>query len=287
MNGVQLAVSLPLSSQQCRESSVNAFHASRKGHGFHSRLRRIVRRATICPPRRSDLTTPLRYAVYHLPSDPDFSAFSSAWLGWDAETGREPPAPDLPPLPLPRAQITDEPRRYGFHATLKAPFRLAPGTTPQALDSSLADLASQLAPVTLTGLALTPIGRFLALTPADPSAALQDLAARCVAALDCFRAPLTPDDIARRRPDRLTPNQRSLLDRWGYPYVMEEFRFHMTLTGPLDPEPAATVAAILAPRLAALAPRPYRIDALCLLAEGPDRRFRLVRRHPLTASPAT
>ncbi|QYZ69790.1 DUF1045 domain-containing protein [Neotabrizicola shimadae] len=233
------------------------------------------------------MTIDPRFAVYHLPSDADFFAFSSAWLGWDAVAGTEPPAPDLPPLPLPRAQITDEPRRYGFHATLKAPFRLAPGTTAEALDAALAVLATRLAPVTLTGLALTPVGRFLALTPADPSDALQDLAARCVADLDRFRAPLTPEDIARRRPDRLTPNQRRLLDLWGYPYVMDEFRFHMTLTGPLDPEPAAAVAAILEPHLAALAPRPYRIDALCLVAEGPDNRFRLVSRHLLTASPAT
>lgn len=228
-----------------------------------------------------------RYAVYHLASARGLAAFSAAWLGWDAETGREPAPPDLSPLPLPRDQIIAEPQRYGFHATVKAPFRLAPGTDVDTLDAALASLAATLAPVTLSGLSLTRIGHFLALTPDAPSPPLQDLAARCVTALDGFRAPLTPEDIARRRPERLTANQRALLDRWGYPYVMEEFRFHMTLTGPLDPEHAADVAAILAPWLLPLLPRPYTIDALCLLAEGPDRRFRLIRRHPLTASPAT
>ena len=228
----------------------------------------------------------LRYAVYHLASVPELAALSAAWLGWDVETGRVPPPPDLPPLPLPHADITEEPRRYGFHATLKAPFRLAEGTAPAALDAAVAALAATLAPVVLSGLSLAQIGRFLALTPEAPSPPLQALAACCVEALDPFRAPLTAEEIARRRPERLTLNQRALLDRWGYPFVMEEFRFHMTLTGPLDAGPAAEIAAVLAPRFAAVTPRPYTIDALCLLAEGADKRFRLVRRYPLTASPA-
>lgn len=228
-----------------------------------------------------------RYAVYHLTSAPDLAAFSAAWLGWDAETGHEPPPPDLPPLPLSREVITEEARRYGFHATLKAPFRLAPGTDPVRLDSAVAALAAKLAPVTLPRLSLSQIGRFLALTPDAPSSRLQDLAARCVQGLDSFRAPLTPEDIARRRPAGLTPRQRALLDQWGYPFVMEEFRFHMTLTGPLDSGPAAEVAAILAPRLLGFLPQPYVVDSICLLEEGPDKRFRLLGRHPLTASPAT
>ena len=33
----------------------------------------------------------------------------------------------------------------------------------------------------------------------------------------------------------LTDRQEALLTQWGYPYVMEEFRFHITLTGALDP----------------------------------------------------
>ena len=255
LNDVQLAPNLPLSSQQRRESSVNAVHAARKCHGFHSRC------ATTCP------QPPIRYAVYHLASARGLAAFSAAWLGWDAETGREPAPPDLPPLPLPRDQIIAEPQRYGFHATVKAPFRLAPGTDVDTLDAALASLAATLAPVTLSGLSLTRIGHFLALTPDAPSPPLQDLAARCVKALDGFRAPLTPEDIARRRPERLTANQRALLDRWGYPYVMEEFRFHMTLTGRVPAERREAVERVLLDHFADFHGRPLPIAGLALFRE--------------------
>lgn len=232
------------------------------------------------------MTTALRYAVYHLTSVPALAAFAAGWLGWDSVTGRDVASPDLPDLPLRQAELTAEPRRYGFHATLKAPFRLAAGEDIAGLDAALAALAATQPPVALSGLALTRISAFLALTPEAPSAALHDLAARCVEDLDRFRAPLTADEVARRRPDRLTPAQRGHLDRWGYPHVMEEFRFHMTLTGPLAPDIAAAVTDLLAPRIAPLLPRPYPVDAICLLGEGEDRRFRLLRRYALTASPA-
>ena len=41
-------------------------------------------------------------------------------------------------------------------------------------------------------------------------------------------------EIERRDPDRLTAPQFSNLHRWGYPYVMDESRFHMMLTGPVN-----------------------------------------------------
>lgn len=235
------------------------------------------------------MTAPSRYAIYHLPPPGPLADFAAAWLGWDCATGHEPPSPDFSDLPAPvrpRSALTEDPRRYGFHATLKAPFRLAPGQDEAGLDRAITALAARLAPVDLPGLTLSRLGRFLALVPEAPSPALQDLAARCVRDLDPFRAPLTPEEIARRRPDRLTERQRALLDRWGYPHVLEEFRFHMTLTGPLEPVEAEPVQALLADQLPPL-PRPYPIADICLLAEGPDRRFRVLRRYPLTSSRAT
>ena len=219
-----------------------------------------------------------RYALYYTPPYGDFADFGAAWLGWDAFRGWEVPQPKLPGLDLPA--ITAEPRRYGFHATLKAPFRLADDRTEIGLIRAVGALARQLRPVTLPGLALTRIGPFLALTPEGDPAALNALAAQAVEALDAFRAPLTEAEIARRNPDRLSPRQRALLDAWGYPYVFDEFQFHMTLTGALDDATLDRVSAALRPRLHVV-PRPFTLGVLTLVGEREDGRFRILNRAPL------
>lgn len=222
-----------------------------------------------------------RYAVYYTPVR-ELAAFGAAWFGWDPATGDSPPHPvaEAPGIDLPR--ITEAPRRYGFHATMKAPFRLAQGVEAAALPDALARFCAAEDAVTLeAGLALTRLEGFLALTPAGQSAALSSLEMRLVEALDPFRAPLTPAEVARRDPGRLSPRQRHMLERWGYPYVGEEFRFHMTLTGRLSDAEAASVEAILRPRLAPLLPMPFVIDALSLLGEDAGGRFHLLRRFAL------
>jgi putative phosphonate metabolism protein len=221
-----------------------------------------------------------RYAVYAAPGGALAEA-AHGWLGWDAYTGQPRPHPDVGSLPRPLADLTEAPRKYGFHATLKAPFRLAPGADGAALDWAVAALAARLAPAEAPGLRLAEVEGFLALIPEGDGAALSALAARAVEGLDVFRAPLTPDEVARRRPDRLSARQRVLLDRWGYPYVMEEFAFHLTLTGSLRPGEAAPVMAALRGYLPLL-PQPFTVDALALFGEAEDGRFHLLSRHPLT-----
>ena len=187
-----------------------------------------------------------RYALYYTPPKGRFADLGAAWLGWDVARG-PPTAHPLPdpalPLPLPRslADITATPRKYGFHATLKPPFRLADGQDPATLVAAATALCARLSPVTLPALRLARLGPFLALVPDPQPGALATLAARLVTDLDAFRAPATPDDLARRRSAGLTPAQDALLVQWGYPFVLDEFRFHMTLSGKLDPtEIAAT-----------------------------------------------
>lgn len=218
-----------------------------------------------------------RFAVYYTPEG-DLARFGAGWLGWDSAAGAPAPHPDLPGLAAARiAALTAVPRRYGFHATLKPPFALA--GEAGALADDLRRLAAGLAPVVLKhGLRLAAPEGFLALIPVRQTDALTDLAARLVAGLDHHRAPLTPEDRARRRPDRLTPHQRDLLDRWGYPWVMDQFRFHMTLTGPDVPE---GVAGALAPVLVPLLPRPFVIDSVTLSGEDDQGRFHDVMRVPL------
>lgn len=225
----------------------------------------------------------VRYAIYYAPPPGPLARFGADWLGWDAAAGLTRDGRDFGPLPRPLADLTETPRKYGFHGTVKPPFRLASGTTPDDLHEAAAALCSRLGPVALAGLRLARIGHFLALVPEGDAAPLSALAAEVVTALDAFRAPPTEAEIAHRRPERLSPRQRALLDRWGYPHVMEEFRFHLTLTGPLTEAEAAAVEAALAPQLARHLPRPFVIDQLCLFGEAAeDRRFRLLHRYPLS-----
>ena len=122
--------------------------------------------------------------------------------------------------------------------------------------------------------------------PAEPEPALQALEGEVLAAFEPYRAPLTDDEIARRRPERLSPRQREQLERWGYPFVREEFRFHMTLTGPV-PGPADDWRAALETRFAPLLGRPLPVDGLGLFVEAaPGAPFRVHSFHPFRAPAA-
>jgi putative phosphonate metabolism protein len=176
-----------------------------------------------------------RYALYFMPpSHSDLGAFGTSVIGRDAETGADVAFADalrdeFDDWPV----MTAEPRRYGFHATLKAPFRLSDGMTEQQLCDAVRDFAAKHPPVRLPPLIVAPISRFVALVPTAPDSDLSAFAASVVQNFDSFRAPLTPAERARRLRAPLTERQIALLDAWGYPYVLDAFRFHMTLTGPL------------------------------------------------------
>ncbi|WBU54822.1 DUF1045 domain-containing protein [Paracoccus sp. SCSIO 75233] len=219
-----------------------------------------------------------RYAIYYTPPEGGFADFGASWLGWDVISGCEVAHPDV--LVLDVEKITRTPRKYGFHATLKPPFRLADGHGEAELRDAAAALAEVLRPVTLPGLSLNRIGSFLALTPDGDMADLNRLAAQIVESLDPLRAPLNEAEIARRNPDALTERQRDYLRGWGYPYVKDEFRFHMTLSGSLDEPIIEATRSVLEPMLDVV-PRPFVLDAISLMGEGEDGRFRLIERLPL------
>lgn len=180
------------------------------------------------------MTAP-RYAVYFaLPGDSALWRLGQRWLGRDCETGAALSPPALDGWPAAEiAEITAAPRRYGFHATLQAPFHLAPGVSLRQLEDSLGAFAAGQRPFLAPPLEISAIGSFLALTLSAPCPEMDALAAAAVEHFDPLRAPLSEDELARRLESGLTPRQQELLCRWGYPYVMEEFRFHMTLTGPI------------------------------------------------------
>src|SRR5690606_13404203 len=115
-----------------------------------------------------------------------------------------------------------------------APFTLAAGETRHSLAAAFAAFCEGMRPFRAPRLTVTLLDGFLALVPEAGCAELDRLAAGAVKAFDRFRAPLDEAEIARRGAPGLSPAQRGNLERWGYPYVFEEFRFHMTLTGRLD-----------------------------------------------------
>lgn len=177
------------------------------------------------------------------------------------------------------AAVTAEPRLYGFHATLKAPMRLADGASEADLLATTEALAAHRGAVPIGRLRVTAIGGFIALTPEAPAPALDLFAAECVAGLDPLRAPLSEAERAKRSPEKLPARERALLDRWGYPYVFEAFRFHMTLTGSLAPD---VQAAWLADLTRAYDPTPVlALDAVTLLRQDGTAPFRILRRIPL------
>lgn len=222
----------------------------------------------------------IRYGIYFLPEG-DLADFGARWLGWDIRTGTAVPQPDLPALGPRLTELTDRPRKYGFHATLKPPFWLTGGQSEAALVEALSDLASRQPPVRIERLAPGRLGRFIALLPEGAADEVNALAAACVRDLDLFRAAPDETELARRRASALTPAQEAHLARWGYPHVMESFHFHMTLTGRVGPEVAAAVEAALAEALPAL-PEPFPVEAIALVGEGRDGMFREIHRAPLT-----
>ncbi|HEX9463788.1 MAG TPA: DUF1045 domain-containing protein [Alphaproteobacteria bacterium] len=223
-----------------------------------------------------------RYALYYAPRpDEALARFAASWLGRDPERDGAVVQPLVGGLASARlAEITAEPRRYGFHGTLKPPFDLAPSATLERLLADAAAFASQRRPIELPRLTLKAIGGFLALVP-DHHPALDALAADCVSDFDAFRAPPDPADVARRRQAGLSARQDELLARWGYPYVMDEFRFHLTLTGSLEAPERAVVERVLEPLVApfSAAPLPVR-DLVLFVQDSRDRPFRILARFP-------
>lgn len=225
-----------------------------------------------------------RYAIFFTPAPGPLADFGAAWLGWDARSGTCPPAPDITLPALARDDITGTPRKYGFHGTIAPPFVARAGLDQDALETALAAFCADQGPVQTTRMELARLGRFLALVPAGQSRRITQLAARVLQHFDELRTAPTAPELARRRQARLSARQDALLRRWGYPYVMEEFRFHMTLSAKLPKAKATELHGLLAPRLAPLLPAPFCLDALSLMGERPDGMFRILRRIPLTGT---
>jgi hypothetical protein len=204
----------------------------------------------------------MRVALYWAPAvhDPLWRA-GCTWLGRDAETGAAIPQPGLPRLPT----LTADARRYGFHATLRPPMRLATGW--DEFRAAARQVANATKPFALPALQVAEIGGFLALRESSPCGALRDLADRCVEMTDIHRLPPGAEELAKRRAAGLAPRQEAMLQRWGYPYVMDEWFFHITLTRRLEAHERAAVRASAAAHFAGVLHLPRMVEELCIFTQ--------------------
>jgi hypothetical protein len=230
-----------------------------------------------------------RYALYLTPPpDSDLWRFGCDVIGRDAVTGRlcEGFAPEGYELEAWR-QLTSEPRREGFHATVKAPFRLRVDLDVVDLMDRVASFARTFKPFEAgelrVGALATDDGRaFAVLRTRNAAKALHAFEQRVVRALDLLRAPST--DAERRDSSRLSPRQRYYLEAWGYPYVIDEFRPHFALTNAVA-EPGPITKALKWEFDLRVASRTLFVDALTLAGESePGGDFRILRRFPLGGS---
>lgn len=236
----------------------------------------------------------VRYAVYFAPNPLDTGSTSAelhkvmvSLLGRDALTG------EAVPLCVPQGFTEEEwrgvvktPAHYGLHATLKAPFELVRAGIRATLMRYVAEIASHFVPFSLPKMqlawipdhsAVKSVGNreivdgeiergFFALVPEKPSSLLPFLERACVMDLDTFRAPLSSEDIARRHLN--TERERNYLAMWGYHRVLEDFCFHITLTGSIaNMALRDRVQDVLEKALVNVIERPLTFDSIVLFRQ--------------------
>ena len=209
-----------------------------------------------------------RFAIYYAPpATSELWQRASRWLGRDAATGPVSNDGIAGITAETLTAITPSATRYGFHATLKAPFPLAAGKSREELEAALHAFSLRHGRVSLGPLELRLLDGFLALCPVVQSAPLTDFAGKIIAEFDAFRAPMSSAERERRLTSNLTAYQIGLMDHYGYPYVMDQFLFHMTLTDRMPPEQQETVIAAASEWFAPVIGREMILDRLSLFHE--------------------
>jgi hypothetical protein len=219
-----------------------------------------------------------RYAIFYTPPTGALADFGANWLGWDNCAGGAREHPHVEGMNI--AHITTAPRKYGLHGTLKAPFRLS-GAFDE-LEKVAAQFAKTHAPTELERMTLSAAHGFVALRPMGNIAALRALASDIVRVFDAFRTTMTAADIARRREHKLSRRQDQHMLDWGYPFIFDDFNFHMTLSGAVSARESAVIVATLAPIVTPLIQRPMMLDAITLMGQDRAGMFHQLHRYALT-----
>lgn len=210
----------------------------------------------------------MRCAIYFVPPPDDpLTLCAAQWLRRDPFTGAGIVSPVEGLTDADHALVTAVPRRYGFHATLKAPFQLIDRHDPDDLGDAVSRFCAGLPPIAVPALKIGRREATLALVPAEPVPELDALAASLVVEFDAFRAQPGEAELARRMSPSLTPRQLSHLVSWGHPFIFDQFRFHMTLTGPLDPPERPHLETVLQRHFREVLRLPLRIDQVAVAVE--------------------
>lgn len=240
----------------------------------------------------------IRYAIYFVPEpDSALARLGSGILGRDSESGNEVPQPNLKGCTACRLlEITREPAKYGLHATLKAPFYLAAGYRENHLLQKAEAFAARHSALMVDRLRLKSLGSFLAAVPdtqypgvEEQRQKLKALANDALAFFDPLRMETSPEELAKRSSRSLSPRQNGYLRQWGYPYVLEDYRFHITLTGRLrHREDTRNLKRILAENMEEALLRPLWVRSLCICSQevsaGVGRNFQVMKRLYFSAS---
>ena len=213
-----------------------------------------------------------RYSIYYVPDGP-LGKFGASWLGWDIQAREFVPLLHIENNKIDLSKITEEPRKYGFHGTLKAPFRLNSQKTEKELIADFEEFCRNQPSVCSEKLVLTIISNFIALAPAKQSERISQLAQNCVTFFDHYRAPLNKKELARKQKKTLTSYQQEMLSRWGYPYVFKDFKFHLTLTGKISKTVADELMSFLARKINPVLEDRFRIRELVLARQEENGMF--------------
>ncbi|MCF8056381.1 MAG: DUF1045 domain-containing protein [Desulfocapsa sp.] len=212
----------------------------------------------------------MRFALYYIPAPSSLLySIGCKWLGSDVFTRKKVTQDYFSGINPDRLHdLTGTPRRYGLHATLKAPFRLADGVKGTDLRFAMQKFSNGYTAFFTSPLVIRQLNGFFCLCPAEESVQLNTLAAACVRNFDVFRAPPSRIEIARRRAEELTVVEKQYLAEWGYPYVLDRFRFHMTLTGRIaDASEKRMIHTALLDAFAPILEKPLKIEAISLSVE--------------------
>ena len=221
-----------------------------------------------------------RYAIYYAPIENcGLDVFGKCLLGWDPYKGEEITNSYPPKLPnlqkFSRFVLT--PKQYGFHGTIKAPFRLKDGYTYNDLENKVCEISKQIHSFYIDKLIIKKLGNFIALIPTN-NLKVNDVSNKFVEGLDYLRDELSENEIKKRNPIKLTSRQKKMLFKWGYPYVFNEFKFHLTLTSKLNIEEIDDVFKSLQNILTQFNLIKINFNSVCIFGQKSDEKFYFIKR---------
>jgi hypothetical protein len=228
-----------------------------------------------------------RYAIWWLPRPGSALAqFGVDWTGWCPDRGTTHVRRALGVLSRSRAGVPGSVRLRGLHATIRAPFRLAPGRGAWALETALAELAGRTQPIRLPRLRLTVDDGRVVLAPMRPDEEVTRLLSGVADTVRRFQ--VDHDYAALAGAGAVAAGGIVLANMPADRDPARQLaRFRIPLTDRLEAEAAAGVISDLAPLLAPMMARWQPLSDFALVGDpGRGRPWRLLERFGLDSEAA-